>query len=131
MTSTCNQWQINKLLNSFFHTESEFQCTFLLMAHFDLNVKSSWENCDLYCVVVQSLSHVQLFATPWTAAYKASLSSTISQSLFKFMSNELVMRSNHLTPWHPLLLLPSIFQCLLYWVLNNLPIFFFLQSMTN
>ena len=40
-------------------------------------------------VVIWSLSHVQLFATPWTAAYKASLSSTISQSLLKLISNEL------------------------------------------
>ena len=41
-------------------------------------------------VVIQSLSHVQLFATPWTAAYKASLSFTISQSLLKLMSIESV-----------------------------------------
>ena len=60
-------------------------------------------------VVVQSLSHVWLFATPWTAAYKASLSFTISQSLLKLMSIELVMLSNHLILCHPLLLLPSIF----------------------
>ena len=42
------------------------------MAHFDLNVKSSWETFDLYFVVVQSLSHVRLFETPWTAAHQAS-----------------------------------------------------------
>ena len=58
-------------------------------------------------VVIQSLSHVQLFATPWTAAYKASLSSTISQSLFKFIKS--VMPSNYLILGCPLLLLPSIF----------------------
>ena len=45
----------------------------------------------LWLVVVQSLSRVQLFATPWTAAHQASLSSTISQSLLKLMSIELVM----------------------------------------
>ena len=45
---------------------------------------------------VQSLSHVRLFATPWTAACQASLSITNSHSLLKFMSIELVMPSNHL-----------------------------------
>ena len=59
--------------------------------------------------VVQSLSRVQLFATPWTAAHQASLSITVSQDLLKLMSIELVMPSNHLTLCHPLLLLPSIF----------------------
>ena len=71
---------------------------------------------------VQSLSHVQLFATPWTAAcqaslsftvsqscYQGSLSFTISQSFLKLMSIELVMPSNHLILFCPLLLLPSIF----------------------
>ena len=47
-------------------------------------------------VVVQSLSHVQLFVIPWTAAQQASLSSTISRSLLRFMFIELVMPSNHL-----------------------------------
>ena len=58
---------------------------------------------------IQSLSHVQLFATPWTAAYQASLSITNSQSLLKLMCIESVMPSNHLIFYHPLLLLPSIF----------------------
>ena len=58
---------------------------------------------------VQSLSCVQLFATPGTAACQASLSITNSQSLLKLMSIELAMRSNHLIFCHPLLLLPSIF----------------------
>ena len=48
-------------------------------------------------VVIQSLSHVQLFATPWTAAHQTSLSFTIYQSLLKFMSIESMMPSNHLT----------------------------------
>ena len=60
-------------------------------------------------VAVQSLSCVRLFATPWTAACQASLSSTISQSLRKLMSIELVMLFNHLILCCPLLLLPSIF----------------------
>ena len=58
---------------------------------------------------VQSLSRVQLFATPWTAAYQASLSITNSRSPPKLMSIESVMASNHLILCHPLLLLPSIF----------------------
>ena len=60
-------------------------------------------------VVVQLLSHVQVFAAPWPVAFQAPLSSTSSQSLLKFMSIELVMPSNHLILCHPLLLLPSIF----------------------
>ena len=59
--------------------------------------------------VVQSLSCLQLFATPWTAACQASLSVTNSQSLLKLMSLKSVMPSNHLLIWRPLLLLPSIF----------------------
>ena len=59
--------------------------------------------------VVQLLSHVQLLVTPWTVAGQASLSFTISQSLFKLMSIESVMLSNHLILCHSLLLLPSIF----------------------
>ena len=58
---------------------------------------------------IQSLSHVQLFVIPWTAACQVSLSITNSQSLLKLMSIESVMPSNHLILCHPLLLLPSIF----------------------
>ena len=58
---------------------------------------------------VQSLSRVQLFATPWTAACQASLSITNSQSSLKLMSIESVMPSNHLILCHPLLLPPSTF----------------------
>ena len=60
-------------------------------------------------VVVQLLSHVWLFTTPWTIAHQASLSFTISQSLPKFISIESVIPFNHLTLCHLLLLLPSIF----------------------
>ena len=59
---------------------------------------------------VQSLSHVWLFATPWTAACQASLSITNSQSLLKLMSIELVVPSNHLIPCRPLFLPPLIFS---------------------
>ena len=58
---------------------------------------------------VQSLSRVQLFATPWTAARHASLSITNSRSLLRLTSIESVMPSSHLILCHPLLLLPSIF----------------------
>ena len=61
-------------------------------------------------VVVQLLSCVQLFASPWTKAHQASLSFTISWSLLKLMSIESVMPSNHLILCHSLLLLPSIFH---------------------
>ena len=70
--------------------------------------------CTWWSIVVQSLSsvqllsHVQLFVTPWTAARGASLSITISRSLLKFMSIELVLPSSHLILCHPLLP-PSIF----------------------
>ena len=57
---------------------------------------------------VQSLSHVWLFATPWTAARQGSLSITSSRSLLKLMSITSVMPSNHLILSHPLLLLPSV-----------------------
>ena len=57
----------------------------------------------------QSLSRVQLFATPWTTARQASLSIANSRNLLKFMSIESVMPSNHLILWRPLLLTPSVF----------------------
>ena len=68
-------------------------------------------------VVVTLLSCVQLFAAPWnatswTAACQASLSFTISWSLLKFMSTELVILSNHHNLCHSFLLLPSIFPSL-------------------
>ena len=60
-------------------------------------------------VQFKSLSHSQLFATPWSAAHPASLSFTISQSLLKLMSIESMMPSNHLILCHLYLFLPSIF----------------------
>ena len=62
----------------------------------------------LFVVIAQLHSHVSLFATPWTAAHQASLSFSISQSLLKLMSIELVMPSNHLILCYPLLLLSPI-----------------------
>ena len=60
-------------------------------------------------LVVQLLSHVQLFVISWSAAHLASLSFTLSQSLLKLMSIESVMPSNHFILCRPFLLLPSIF----------------------
>ena len=84
------------------------------------NLITLWESAKIktkaninYIVInhqsVQSLSHVRLFATPWTAARQASLSIPNSWSLLKLMSIELVMPSNHLILCCPLLFLPSIF----------------------
>ena len=72
----------------------------------------------LLLLVVQSLSPVQLFAIPWTAAQQTSLSFTMSCSLLKLMSNESMMPSNHLNLHRPFLLLPSIFasMSLFHWV---------------
>ena len=63
-----------------------------------MKVKRKWK----------SLSRVQLFVTPWTAAHQAPLSTTNSQSLLKLTSIKSVIPSNHLILCHPLLLLPSI-----------------------
>ena len=71
------------------------------------NVKAFFVTSSEF-VAVQSLTHVQLFVTPWTAARQASLSITSLWSLLKLMSVELMMPSNHLILCH-LLLLPSVF----------------------
>ena len=67
-----------------------------------------WHFSTSHCQFSSVLSHVQLFATPWTAACQASLSITNSRSFLKLTSIESVMPSNHLILCHPLLLLPSI-----------------------
>ena len=79
-------------------------CMFMCMYIFNPNHFSVY-----HIVVVQLLSRVQLFVTPWTAARQASLSITNSRSLLKLMSIESVIPSNHLILCHPLLFLPSIF----------------------
>ena len=73
----------------------------------------SWESLGFLTlgnIVVQLLSCVQLFTTPWTVAQQTSLFFTISWSLLKLMSIELIMPSNHLILCRPLLLLPLIFS---------------------
>ena len=73
-----------------------------------LQVKSIFTDYITYSSVVQLLSRVQLFVTPWTAARQASLSLTISWTLPKFMSIESVMPTSLHILCRPLLLLPSI-----------------------
>ena len=68
---------------------------------------------NLIFIVVQFLSHVQLFASPQTAARQVSLSFTISWSLLKLMFIELMMPSNPLILCHPFFLLPSIFPSIM------------------
>ena len=74
----------------------------------ELCTLNKWVAWDMDCVV-QLLSRVWLFATPWTVRRQASLSFTIPWSLLKLMSIELVMPSNHLIQCRPLLLEHSIF----------------------
>ena len=73
-----------------------------------MKVEMATESCE--CSSVQSHSHVQLFAAPWTTACKPSLSITNSQSILRLISTVLVMPSNHLICCCPLLLLPSVFS---------------------
>ena len=83
----------------------------LKLTHHVLGSLALWDGWDYICEVfssLQSLSRVQLFATPWTAALQASLSITNSQSLSKLMSIESVRPSSNLSLCRPLLLLPPI-----------------------
>ena len=89
-------------LNSLLLTSPVLVCRFFITS-------TIWEALISLISSLQSLSHVQLFATPWTAAHQASLSVTNSWSLLKVMSIKSVMPSNHLILCHPLLLPPSIF----------------------
>ena len=81
-----------------------------------MSKKSAISGCKIktpnqlyFYVAVQSLSHVPVSMTPWTATCQASLSFTISWNLLKLMSIESVMPSNHLILCHRFLLLPSVF----------------------
>ena len=82
-----------------------------LSFHSYIHIKVQKSHVCFYRILssVQSLSHVWLFATSWSEALQASLSSTNTQSLPKLMSIELVMPSNHLILCNPLLHLPTIF----------------------
>ena len=88
------------------HIYSFTLCIFFPVWSIQLTLKQ--HGFQLHFVVVQSLSRVRLFKTPWTAAHLASLPFAISQSLLKLMSIVSVMPSDHLILCCPLLLLPSI-----------------------
>ena len=94
----CSMMITIKLINTFIISHSYLCVCVCVVRKFDI----------YFVVVVQTLSHVRLFATLWTAAHQASLFFTISWSLPKLTSIELVMPSNHLILCHPLLLPPSI-----------------------
>ena len=86
------------------HTKAQHISTVHNLLSVDIQMHLCYHHC-----VVQSLSCVWIFAAPWTAARRASLSITNSRSSPKPMSIESVMPSNHLILCHPLLLPPSIF----------------------
>ena len=79
------------------------------LVHSSIPTANSRSKCPSMDAVVQSLSRVRLFVTPWTEAPQASLSFTICWSLLNFRSIDLMMPSNHLVLCCPLLLLPSVF----------------------
>ena len=102
--SRCADGLIGSVTGERSQSESVFlpeQKKLLLRSSFD-------EQTRTLVVLVQFLSHVQLFVTPWTAARQASLSFAISWSLLRLLSIESVMPSNHLVLCHPRLL-PSVF----------------------
>ena len=82
---------------------------FLLIFKFSCSSTESFSSSRLSVNSIQSLSRVQLFATPWTAVRQVSLSITNSWSLFRLIPIESVMPSNHLILCRPLLFPPSIF----------------------
>ena len=92
-------------------THNLLRTKFKLSCHYLWGACSArhWTRCYICLRAGVSLSRVLLFAAPLTEARQTSLSSTISQSLLKFMSIESVMPSNHLILCHTLLLLPSVF----------------------
>ena len=95
--------------------EGHWNPFFLKFIFFNTQIILCWGS-----VLVQSLSRVWLFVTPWTAARQASLSITNSRSSPKPMSIESVMPSNHLILCHPHLLLPSIFSSIRVFQMSQL-----------
>ena len=117
--SSCLYWYWN-LFTSYIMTKKDYNqyCMYRNLCVMSLHTIRSisrsliigpkWNTFKIWTRSVQSLSHVQLFATPWTAARQASLSITNSRSSPKLMSIESVMPSIHLILCRPLLLLPPI-----------------------
>ena len=100
------RWRLSHRNREFVETRSVYFCI-LSVWYIGGNFKPN--SSGILFGSVQSLSCVQLFAAPRTAALQASLSITNSRSLLKFISVALMMPSNHLILCHPLLLMPSIF----------------------
>ena len=103
------RWEIRKGCSA----EKWLALTLLLIESLSLLSYKRSRMIPTILAVVQLLSHVRLFVTPWTAACQASLSFIISHSLLKLMTMELVMPSNHLIICRSLFLLPSIFPSIL------------------
>ena len=101
-----NKWNVKDIYSNF-----KFSVHNLICSRHQKSVHSMRLNIlyAVYVIAVQLPSHAWFLATPWTVACQASLSSTVSRSLLRFMSIEWAMMSNHLILCHPLLLLPSIF----------------------
>ena len=109
--------EINLLnLHFFWIFTQKWDCSVYISFKFLKNLHTVFYND---CQSVQSLSRVQLFANPWTAAHQASLSITNSQSLLEFMSVKSVMPSNNLILSHPLLFLPSIFPSIRFFSIKS------------
>ena len=104
ITDSFNLWKKNMKVN--FHSTCSRK-KYLVYINTNICMVVSKHRHNI--VIVQSLSCVWLFATLWTIARQAPLSSTVSRSLLKFMSTKLVMLSNHLVLCCPLLLLHSVF----------------------
>ena len=100
-------WNINHRPLTSYRNASYGSAIFEFITYLGSEITADGDSVQLSSV--QSLSRVQLFATPWLATRQASLSITNSQSLLKFMSIESVMPSNHLTLCRSLLLPSSIF----------------------
>ena len=104
------QGTLKSLLQHHNSKDSVLQCSAFFMVQLSHPFMTTGKTIALTMKVkVKSLSHVQLFATSWTAARQASMSFTISRSLLKCMCIESVMPSNYLLLCCPLLLPPSIF----------------------
>ena len=110
LSSLSCEWQHKALHSGFLLPPLHYNCLDLSLICSKLySLTGIWFVQSVQCSSVQSLSRVQLFVTPWTAARQASLSISNCRSPPKHMSTESVMPSNHLILCCPILLLPTIF----------------------